>query len=279
MQFDERIIKKEHVNRAIEFFLKNSPAHTRPRSAFLINNGVRLPAKFIIRLAFREATGQMPSAESLTGGRASVRVLKQLGFEAIYEKPETTRVSRNPIKNARRSALVKILQEHFGKIELERKFSEICIPDLSARTSFDSHLGAILEKIESHRNMKIGKWQKNGKLSFDIYVPSINVVIEFDERQHFTLPRAVALKTYPESANLGFDKIRWIKLCEEINAGDNYPAYRDEQRAFYDSIRDIMAPKIGLKPVVRIFESDILWEREDLSSSNVNDFLRFIKNI
>ena len=38
---------------------------------------------------------------------------------------------------------------------------------------------------------------------------------------------------------LGFSKDRWVALCEEIQAGDNSPIYRDEQRAFYDTVRDI----------------------------------------
>jgi hypothetical protein len=34
-------------------------------------------------------------------------------------------------------------------------------------------------------------------------------------------------------------------LCEEINAKDNYPPYRDEQRAWYDTLRDFLASDKG----------------------------------
>jgi hypothetical protein len=275
MQFDERLITKEHVEKAIIYYLKARPEHSKARSAFLIHDGIKLPAKFILRLAYKEASGYMPPSETLTGGRASVRVLTNLGFNAIYEKVEG-RTNRNPVKNARRSAFKDILENHFGKVEMEKKFPEVRIPDLSNRSSIDAELRMILDKIESFREMKIKKWNTNGKLSFDFFIPSKNIVIEFDERQHFTLPRATSLRTYPKRAMLGFDKEKWIQLCGDINAGDNSPEYRDEQRAFYDAIRDIMAPRIGLKPVIRIYEADVLWEREGETSPKAKEILRQI---
>ena len=278
MQFDERLIRKEHVERAIIYYLKNRPEHSKARSAFLIHDGVKLPAKFILRLAYKEVSGYMPPSEALTGGRASVRVLTDLGFNAVYEKVEG-RVNRNPIKNARRSAFKDTLEKHFGKVETEKKFEEIRIPDLSDRSSMDADLLLILDEIESFRKMKIKKWNTNGKLSFDFFVPAKNIVIEFDERQHFTLPRAASLRTYAGTTKLGFDKGKWIQLCEDINAGDNSPEYRDEQRAFYDAIRDVMAPRVGLKPVIRIYESDVLWERDGESSPKAKEILRQINNM
>jgi len=275
MQFDERLIRKEHVEKAIIYYLKARPEHSKARSAFLIHDGIKLPAKFILRLAYKEASGYMPPSETLTGGRASVRVLTDLGFNAIYEKVEG-RTNRNPVKNMRRSAFKDILEKHFGKVEMEKKFPEIRIPDLSNRSSMNAELRLILDKIESFREMKIKKWNTNGKLSFDFFIPAKNIVIEFDERQHFTLPRAVSLRTYPKEATLGFDKVKWVRLCEEINAGDNSPEYRDEQRAFYDAIRDIMAPRIGLKPAIRIYEADVLWEREGETSPKAKEILQQI---
>ena len=136
MQFDERLIEKEHVDKAIKYYLKYKPEHAKARSAFLIHDGIKLPAKFILRLAYREVSGCMPPSETLTGGRASIRVLADLGFNTIYEKVEG-RTNRNPVKNARRSAFKDILEKHFGKVEMEKKFSEICIPDLSNRSSME----------------------------------------------------------------------------------------------------------------------------------------------
>ena len=91
--------------------------------------------------------------------------------------------------------------------------------------------------------------------------------------------RAASLSAYPKGIRLGFDKQRWINLSEKIRAGDNSPIYRDEQRAFYDSIRDITAPQIGLKPVVRIFEEDVLWEKEGDSTDTSKTILQNIQKI
>ena len=121
------------------------------------------------------------------------------------------------------------------------------------------------------------KGQINRKLAFDFYVPKVDLVIEFDERQHFTPPRAASLLAYPDDVELGFDRQRWISLSEQIKAGDNSPIYRDEQRAFYDSIRDITAPKFGLRPVIRIFEEDVIWEKETVDLSQAA--LKVLKQI
>ena len=67
------------------------------------------------------------------------------------------------------------------------------------------------------------------------------MIIEYDERQHFTEQRAKSLAYYPSNRNLGFDKDKWREACENIKATDKDPLYRDEQRAFYDSVRDILA--------------------------------------
>jgi len=259
MQFDERLIHKDHVDQAIREYLEKKPQHSKARSAFLINNGVRLPAKFILRLAYEKATGKMPPSETLTGGRASVRVLRNLGFETIYEKKEG-KSNRNPVKNERRRSFRAFLEKNFGEVELEKKFDEIRVPDLKSRITMDRELFSILEKIESVRGIQV-EGQAGRKLAFDFYLPQQKTAIEFDERQHFTLPRAAAIRACKSKNKLGFDWERWMRLCEEINAGDNSPAYRDEQRAFYDAVRDVMAPKIGLNNVIRIYEDDVHWEK------------------
>ena len=277
MIFDERQLTKHHVLRAIERYIIERPKHFPARSAFLLFDGKKLPAKYILRQAFEELTGQMPTGEQITGGRASVRVLNNLGFNAIYEKP-LIRQNRNLIKNARREALKQILSKRWGTVKVEYKFDEIKVPNLEERYSIGNELLNILDSIEAQRNIKI-KGQKNHKLPCDYYLSEVNLVIEFDERQHFTLLRAASLQAYPSDIAIGFDKKRWIDLSEKIKAGDNSPIYRDEQRAFYDSLRDIIAPQVGLKPVVRIFEEDVLWEKEGDSTVIAKEILENIQKV
>jgi very-short-patch-repair endonuclease len=173
--------------------------------------------------------------------------------------------NRNPVKNERRRSFRAFLEKNFGEVELEKKFEEIRIPDLKSRITMDRKLFSILEKIESVRGIKV-EGQAGRKLAFDFYLPQRKTAIEFDERQHFTLPRAAAISAYRNKNKLGFDWERWIHLCEEINAGDNSPAYRDEQRAFYDAVRDVIAPRISLNHVIRIYEDDVHWEKDGGSS-------------
>lgn len=96
------------------------------------------------------------------------------------------------------------------------------------------------------------------KLSCDIVIPSEKTIIEYDERQHFTTPRAIALRHYPRGIALGFDVAEWINHCQIIDAKDNDPPYRDEQRAFYDSIRDLNAAANGYR-MIRLRNGAVDW--------------------
>jgi hypothetical protein len=164
-------------------------------------------------------------------------------------------------------------------VEIEKKLDGVRVPDLTNRGGMDPTIQRVLERVEKARQRTISG-RAGWVLAFDFFLPSVDLAIEFDERQHFTPLRAVALDAYPTGVSLGFDKERWIQLSEGIRAGDNNPAYRDEQRAFYDAIRDLMAPRIGLRPVVRIFEDDVRWEAEQSSPSKAaSDVLKGIQEL
>ncbi len=262
MDFDERQIKREHVLTAVKNYLRDKPEHSPAKSAFLVYKGIHLPAKYILRLAFKEVSGHFVKSEQLTGGHASVRVLKQLGFNAIYKKPPRKSWNKNKVKNIRRRAFKEILEKRFGPFLVEKKFEEIIVPGLIDRKTMDPVLRRILTAIEAFRKMKVSGRQGH-KLAFDLFSPKLRLAIEFDENQHFTPLRAVALRAYPAGIKVGFDKKRWIRLARDIRAGDNSPEYRDEQRAFYDSIRDVYTTRLGLHPIIRIYENDVHWEKID----------------
>ena len=50
-----------------------------------------------------------------------------------------------------------------------------------------------------------------------------------------------------------------MKHCDEIRAYDNDPPYRDEQRAWYDTLRDFIPEMKGFLPTVRVFAKDLAW--------------------
>lgn len=93
----------------------------------------------------------------------------------------------------------------------------------------------------------------------DFFVPKPGFIVEFDESQHFTVPRKIALSLYPPDYHVGFSIDRWISLCDEHNTKDNDPPYRDEQRAWYDTLRDLIPSMHGLKPTIRLYAAEMEW--------------------
>lgn len=93
---------------------------------------------------------------------------------------------------------------------------------------------------------------------YDYFIPSKNMIIEYDEEQHFTLERKLALESYPVGIILNFSKSEWIKHCEKIQAKHKRHTSRDEQRAYYDTVRDLEAIKSGYK-LIRIKHGDFDW--------------------
>jgi len=154
--------------------------------------------------------------------------------------------SNGPFKGSpknQREALEQLLLELCGKVEREKTFDWLLVKDpetMPAGIMKDIYIA--LSHFRGHL-----EFVKPGRcLRCDLYVPGYNLLIEYDERQHFTIPRAIGLELYPEELQLGFDRNEWIETCRRIRATDPLPVYRDEQRAFYDSIRDILAAENGI---------------------------------
>jgi len=125
-------------------------------------------------------------------------------------------------------------------------------------TSVYKELEKIYNKICEYRGIK--NFVKAKKLPrVDFFVPKKKIIIEYDESQHFTKPREIALSHYPKSKNYGYSTRRWCELCSELNRKDNDPPYRDEQRAWYDTLRDF-APFIwGEGTTIRLYSRDLVW--------------------
>ena len=64
--------------------------------------------------------------------------------------------------------------------------------------------------------------------------------------------------------NVGFNRQLWLQRCAELNRHDNSPPYRDEQRAWFDTLRDFPPACLGLQPVARIYAGTTVWCRLDL---------------
>jgi len=133
-----------------------------------------------------------------------------------------------------------MLHHLYGEIDLKFKAEGVSTRIEDYRDSeLSETLSHIYSALVNHRNHS--SFVKSGTLQrCDVYIPSRKIVIETDETQHFTYPRYIALANYPRSVSIGYDLDWYMQACKSKRAVDNDPEYRDEQRAWYDTIRDFL---------------------------------------
>ena len=101
----------------------------------------------------------------------------------------------------------------------------------------------------------------------DFIHPDTGTLIEIDESQHFTSFRLKTLDLYPPDTPLGFDRERYVGLCQQWRGrSDKYRQTkeargfgiggRQRQRAYYDALRDLSTPAMGRPPLIRIDAAD-----------------------
>ena len=292
MAIDWSKVLKNHIEWACSRYDAGENRPTYPaRTTFLIRNDEWYPAKFIRGLAYEIATGAKLSSDEYSGGAETVRFFRALGFSVEHNgkvsdgicNPEpdqkhidrihdtATKEGNSSSGKVQKDFLIKLLKQRFGCVMTEAKFDWLKVPD---RASKDGVLDGICEKLTSIRGCK--NFSTSGySLACDFFIPSKNLIIEYDERQHFTKQRAKSLAHYPPDLNLGFDKAKWCEACEDIKAIDNDPIYRDEQRAFYDSVRDILAARNGMT-LIRIKDGDYDWESES-GTEVINELINSLK--
>jgi hypothetical protein len=96
-----------------------------------------------------------------------------------------------------------------------------------------------------------------------IHVPT-GCIIEVDERQHFTTARERSFEHYPSTVALGFDVDEYRQLIATWRSRADRafahrtavdfpsPGGRQAQRAYNDSVRDLLAPTFTGRPVLRL---------------------------
>lgn len=163
-------------------------------------------------------------------------------------------LSKNVIEQ--KNALQLILNKMFnGDIVCEKTYHWLKTP-----TKIEGEYATLYEALAAYRgNQDFAK--KNVVLRCDFVCEGEKLIIEYDERQHFSEARKVSLESYPDLP-VYFDRKLWIKACADIQAKDSQPVNRDEVRAYYDSTRDIEASKHGYR-IVRIMHGQIDFEEND----------------
>ncbi len=103
-----------------------------------------------------------------------------------------------------------------------------------------------------------------GGMTADFVLDPGAIPVEYDEIQHFTTARILALGLYPAQASLSFDPSEYQVIAERWRSkGDKGFAHkeaaefagrggRQRQRAYFDAFRDLAAPYFGSGPVLRI---------------------------
>lgn len=165
-----------------------------------------------------------------------------------------------------------LLEALYGDVITNKKLELSSQPDAYSATPHGSALLSIFEALQAHRGHRDFVRVKTLP-NVDYYIVSPGFILEFDESQHFTALRATALSAYPAELDAGFDTTRWKELSEKLNKRDNDPVYRDEQRAWYDTLRDFAPSVLGLLPTVRLYARDYPWCT--LDASTPSDIARF----
>ncbi len=267
-------IARNHILNAIQKIDKDGIPKGRDSKKFRLPYGAKTyPPKYVVSLANKLANGEELESSVFGGGRETNDHLKQLGFEIIGKSPMSKQLLKSPeINNSRsqskkshyercpacKQTIEKLLRKIYGDVICNYKFELGSLPDDFIKSEFYQTLKDIfssLVRFRGHANFI----RTLDLPRVDFYVPNPGIIIEFDESQHFTSCRKESLLKYPNTLRIDFDANKWIELCDKIKAKDNDPPFRDEQRAWYDTLRDFLPSIKQLKPTIRLYSKDFHW--------------------
>jgi len=238
-------IRKEHVLKAIcEIDQTCLPQGRLSKKYILLFNGKTYPPKYTISLANNYANGRELDAQQFNGGLETNSFLERLGFtisriqkvsipsRRYASRQESRRVVDSHYERcpACKENIYSLLKTLYGRVEKNHVFSIKPDPEEFSSTAYYKDLLKIYHLLQKYRGFQT--FIKTRTLpNCDYYMPAPGFILEFDETQHFTESRKLSLQNYPDALRLGFNKYLWIELCKKIEAHDNDPPYRDEQRA------------------------------------------------
>ena len=279
-----QLISKKNIDTALRHILREGegvPSRRTSRDYCLVADGKHFPPKYTIAVAHRIATGEFLSSDRFSGGRESKDFLERRGFIVIkcdcggasHDHGPTHASARSERKRRARSSgrhsercpeckirVPELLERLYGTCSVNHGFRWRTNLAAYRGTQIEPTLRKVANALKAHRGFGVGDFAKADLLAAcDFWVPDPGFIVEFDESQHFTAPRKLALSAYPAEHPLGFSAERWIALCEHHDARDNDPPYRDEQRAWYDTLRDLVPSHEGLQPTVRLYARDRAW--------------------
>lgn len=272
------IITRRPILRAIERVRQHGIPPRRALHRYcLVHRAQHYPPKYLVSLGHTIATGRSLSPEAFGGGLETNDFLKRLGFtirrcgcrDNVVSLSASTTVSGPHSERCPdcKSRIAQVLQRLYGTCLQNYTFDWPTEPETYHQTPMSKTLRNIFQALQNFRGHDSFVGAKRLP-PCDFYVPAPQFIVEFDESQHFTRPRKIALSLYPSEARVGFSMSRWISLCGTHDARDNDPPFRDEQRAWYDSLRDLLPPLFGLKSTVRFYANAFRWCSLDPSAQH-----------
>ncbi len=275
-------ITRAHIAEAIQRIIRDGfPPQRRGRGYCLVADSNHLPPKCTISLAHQLAMGEWLHPDRFSGGQESNEFLRRRGFEvagcdcggrvhtdAVAPEPAPSSKGKQKTPSSHQGErcsackvrVAELLERVYGTCVRNHGFGWPAGLAPYAATAIGSILRDVARVLEAHRGFGVGTFVKRQVLApCDYWVPNSGFIVEFDESQHFTSLRKIALSVYEHEVPLGFSAKRWMELCEHHDARDNHPLYRDEQRAWYDTLRDLVPSIRDLQPTVRLYSSDRAW--------------------
>jgi len=283
-------IEKRHVIDAMRKIDSEGFPSGRISKKFLLEfKGKQYPPKYVISLANKFANGEELNPSTFNGGQETNNFLKGLGFDIVEASssghesitpPDESIESPQNMHNERcsdcKNVVERMLKKIYGDVKPNYKFNIGTNPENFRDTPHYEDLKRIFTNLQNYRGNKDFVYTDTLP-NCDYFVPNPGFVVEFDESQHFTIPRKISLLSYPYKSESGFSLGQWAFTCDKTIATDNDPYYRDEQRAWYDTLRDFLPELTGnLKPTVRLYSKEMQWC--SLNPDNSDDVAKF-KNI
>ena len=288
------LITKTDIVEALGRIVRDGiPSRRRARGYCLVADGKHFPPKYTIALAHQVATGESLNPNQFSGGVESNHFLRRRGFNVFScdcggsghdhraasvsapsegKRPASASTRHSERCRACKTRVRELLERIYGTCQPNRRLRWQTSLAAYEGTLIEPALRNVAEALATYRGFSSGEYVRSGVLApCDFWVPHPGFIVEFDESQHFTSPRRLALCAYANEHPLGFSPQHWIALCAHHDAKDNDPPFRDEQRAWYDTLRDLVPLLEDLQPTVRLYARALAWCSLDPDSSHDQD--------
>ena len=218
-------ITSEHLVEAIcRIRREGVPPRRKGRYYCLVNDGCHYPPKYTVALAHQIATGRFLPSYEFSGGGESNGFLSKRGFEiadcncgggyrakTLTRRANRTRKRKSAKGHTRHSEhcpdckarVRELLERIYGECVANHGFNWPTHPSSYSSTPINLTLRNLAAILEDYRGHEFNDFVKSDTLATcDFWVPDPGFILEFDERQHFTTPRKLALSAYPDDLSL-----------------------------------------------------------------------------